>query len=95
MSQRRSTACGGLPPKGGETFTSLGRTTETKVGYLILTPAIKKRRCAPETDVPNSVRAGNCLSKAWIWASVQEGSQDFPGWQLEIGQSEQQHGVDA
>jgi hypothetical protein len=41
------------------------------------------------------MRAGYCLSKTWVWASVQDGAQDFWGWQLEIGQSEQQHGVDA
>jgi hypothetical protein len=60
---------------------------------LILIGASKKRRRPLESDAPTSVRAGNCLSKAWTWVSVQDGLQDLSGWQLEIGQSEQKHGV--
>ena len=47
MSQRRSMAWGGPPPKGGEAFESRCRTTEARTGYFIVADAIGKRRELP------------------------------------------------
>jgi hypothetical protein len=95
MSQRQSLACGGLPLNGGEAFKSRRWTTETRARYFILVGAIGERRESPCADGANVIRVGNCLSKTWTWASVQDCLQGLSGLHLEIGLSIQQQVIPA